>query len=122
VRTYDDVVKYMLLMWGDGTDADGQAAAQVCEAGWSQWVAEMQERGVVLHDGGALASTSRSATVQVSGLAVLVADGPFAETKEQVGGYQLIECANREEAIHAASRHPLAQSGVIVEVRPIIPL
>ena len=115
-------MKYMLLIWGDGTDPDGTAAAQVCEAGWTPWVAEMHERGVVLHDGGTLASASNSATVRVSGPEVLVTDGPFAETKEQVGGYQLIECAHLDQAIHAASRHPLAQSGLIVEVRPIVPL
>jgi hypothetical protein len=119
-------VKYMLLMWGERTNSAGEAAARVCEAGWLPWVAEMQKRGVVLHDGGALASAGHSATVQVSGPQVLVADGPFAETKEQVGGYQLIECASRDEAIYAASRHPLAQSSVTqssvtIEVRPIVP-
>ena len=112
-------MKYMLLMWGTGTDLERRAAARVCEAGWPAWVSEMQQRGVVLHDGGVLASPSDSATVRVAGPEVLVADGPFAETKEQVGGYQLIECANLDEAVHAASRHPLAQSGVVVEVRPI---
>jgi hypothetical protein len=112
-------VKYMLLMWGDGTNSAGAAAARVCQAGWLPWVEEMQQRGVVLHDGGALASAGHSATVQVSGPQVLVADGPFAETKEQVGGYQLIECGSRDDALHAAVRHPLAQSGVIVEVRPV---
>ena len=112
-------MKYMLLMWGDGTDSGTKAAARVCEAGWIPWVTEMQERGVMLHGGGVLASASSSATIQVSGSEVLVTDGPFAETKEQIGGYQLIECANLDEAIHAASRHPLARSGVIVEVRPI---
>ncbi len=111
-------MKYMLLMWGDGTGLDGKAAASVCEAGWLPWVSEMQQRGVVLHDGGTLAPSSHSATVRVTGTEVLVADGPFAETKEQVGGYHLIECANLEEAIHAASRHPLARAGVVVEVRP----
>ncbi len=112
-------MKYMLLMWGDGTGLDGKAAATVCEAGWLPWVSEMRERGVVLHDGGTLASPGDSATVRVTGTEVLVADGPFAETKEQVGGYQLIECANRDEATYAASRHPLARAGVVVEVRPV---
>jgi hypothetical protein len=111
----------MLLMWGDGTPSAGEAAVRVCEAGWLPWVEEMQKRGVVLHGGGSLASAGQSATVQVSGPQVLVADGPFAETKEQVGGYQLIECASRDEAIYAASRHPLAQSSVTIEVRLVVP-
>ena len=114
-------MKYMLLMRGIGTNSDGEASARVCEAGWLPWAEEMQRRGVVLHDGGALAPAGHSATVRVSGPQVLVTDGPFAETKEQVGGYQLIECASRDEAIYAASRHPLAQSSVIVEVRPVAP-
>ena len=114
-------MKYMLLMRGNGTSSDGEAAARVFEAGWPAWAEEMQQRGVVLHGGGALEAAGHSATVQVSGPQVLVTDGPFAETKELVGGYHLIECASRDEAIHAASRHPLAQSGVTIEVRPVLP-
>jgi hypothetical protein len=49
---------------------------------------------------------------------VLVADGPFAETKEQVGGYFVVECADLDEAIEMASKLPAARSGT-VEVRPI---
>jgi hypothetical protein len=49
----------------------------------------------------------------------LTTDGPFAETKEQLGGYYLVECANLDEAIDAASRIPGARSGSI-EVRPIV--
>jgi hypothetical protein len=109
----------MLLMRGIGTNPDGAAAARVCTAGWPAFAEEMEQRAVVLHGGGTLEAASDSATVQVSGAQVLVADGPFAETKELVGGYQLIECASRDDAIHAAARHPLARSGVTVEVRPI---
>jgi hypothetical protein len=49
---------------------------------------------------------------------LLVSDGPFAETKEQVGGYDLIECAGLDQAIEVASRHPTARLGTI-EVRPV---
>jgi hypothetical protein len=48
---------------------------------------------------------------------VLIADGPFAETKEQIGGYDVIECANLDEAIAVAAEHPTARIGTI-EVRP----
>jgi hypothetical protein len=124
-RIEEDVVKYMLLMWGEGSDSDGApetepdtAADEPGEACWMPWAREMQERGVVLHDGAALASDS--ATVRVSGSEVLVTDGPFAETKEQIGGYDVIECASLDEAIHAASRHPVALAGGIVEVRSVV--
>jgi hypothetical protein len=112
-------VKYLLLMRGNGTSPDGEAAAIVCAAGWPVFAEEMRQRGVVLLDGGALEAAGHSATVQVSGPQMLVADGPFAETKEQVGGYQLIECGSRDDALYAAARHPLARSGVLVEVRPM---
>lgn len=50
---------------------------------------------------------------------VLIADGPFAETKEQVAGYDVIECADLDEAMEVASRHPTARLGTI-EVRPFM--
>jgi hypothetical protein len=112
-------VKYMLLMRGNGTSPDGATAARVCAAGWPAYAEEMSQHGVVLLSGGSLGAAAHSATVQVDGQQVLVADGPFAETKELVGGYQLIECASRDDALYAAARHPLAQSGVLVEVRPL---
>ena len=49
---------------------------------------------------------------------MLIADGPFAETKEQIGGYDIIECAGLDQAIAVASRHPVARIGTI-EVRPL---
>ena len=60
---------------------------------------------------------STATTVRTSGDEVLVADGPFAETKEQILGYDVIECADLDDAIYAASRHPVARFGS-VEVRP----
>ncbi|MGB8434624.1 MAG: YciI family protein [Burkholderiales bacterium] len=57
-------------------------------------------------------------TIRVRNGAVLVTDGPFAETKEQLGGYYLIEAANREEAIQVAARIPGARLGC-VELRPV---
>jgi hypothetical protein len=47
-----------------------------------------------------------------------VTDGPFAETKEAVGGFDLLECGSLEEAVEIAASHPLAEAGVI-EVRPL---
>ena len=113
-------MEYMLLMRGNGTSSDGEAAARVCQAGWPAWVEEMRQRGVVLHGGGALEAAGRSATVQVSGAQVLVADGPFAETKEQIAGFDVLECADLDEAIEVASRHPMARLGML-EVRPFWP-
>ena len=59
-----------------------------------------------------------STTVQVRGGEVVLSDGPFAETKEQVGGFDLIDCRDLDEAIEVASKHPAARFGTI-EVRPL---
>src|SRR5215210_8679843 len=65
-----------------------------------------------------LRPASDATTVRVRGEEVLLSDGPFAETREQMGGYDLIECENLDDAIEIASRHPVAKSGAI-EVRPL---
>ena len=80
------------------------------------WVAEMDGRGVRLQ-GDRLRPVSEAATVQVRGGEVLVSDGPFAETKEQIAGFDVLECADLDEAIEVASRHPVARIGT-VELRP----
>jgi hypothetical protein len=63
---------------------------------------------------------SDGTTVRVRDKEVLIADGPFAETKEQIAGYDILECADLDEAIEVASKHPVAPFGVI-EVRPFWP-
>jgi hypothetical protein len=57
----------------------------------------------------------------VRGGELIVTDGPYAETKEQVAGFDVLECADLDEAIEVASRHPMARLG-LVEVRPFRPL
>jgi hypothetical protein len=113
-------VRYMLLMCGN-EEVDGPAAhAEEEEPCWMPWAREMQARGVLLVEGSQLQPTSTATTVRNSGSEVLVADGPFAETKEQILGYDVIECADLDEAIYAASRHPVALNGGVVEVRPVL--
>jgi hypothetical protein len=86
------------------------------EADPMPWVEEMMGRGVRL-DGDRLRSISDATTVQIRGGELLISDGPFAETKEQIAGYDVIECADLDEAIEVASKHPVARFGKI-EVRP----
>jgi hypothetical protein len=66
-------------------------------------------------EGQALARTGDATTVRDSGR--LITDGPFAETKEQIAGYDVMECDSLEEAVELAARHPVAAVGAI-EVRP----
>jgi hypothetical protein len=80
------------------------------------WVGEMEGRGIRL-EGSQLRPVSDATTVQVRGGEVMISDGPFAETKEQIAGYDIIDCADLDEAIEVASRHPVATFGKI-EVRP----
>ena len=130
------MMRDMLLMCGDAEADEATAEAGVddarAEAGndpvasepdepcWMPWTREMEARGVVLHDGAQLQPVSTATTVRNNNDEVLVADGPFAETKEVIIGYDVIECANLDEAIFAASRHPVARNGGVVEVRPIL--
>jgi hypothetical protein len=78
---------------------------------------EMGKRGV-LQGGERLRPTTDATTVRVHDGEVLTADGPFAETKEQVGGFYLVDCKDLDEAIDVASKIPGARIGTI-EVRPI---
>jgi hypothetical protein len=84
------------------------------------YVEELRESGhlIVTH---ALKSIRTAATVRVRSGGLSVTDGPFAETKEQLGGFFLIEAADLNEAVRIASRWPSARLGSI-EVRPIEPV
>ena len=78
---------------------------------------EMKDAGVWVF-ASSLAHPAASTVVRVNDGEVLLTDGPFAETKEQIGGYCLIECADLDEAIEVASKHPWAKVGML-EVRPV---
>lgn len=78
----------------------------------------------VIRGGAALYPTATATTVRVSGGKggdVLTTDGPYAETKEALTGFYVIECADLDEAIATASRIPAAWDGA-VEVRPVLPI
>jgi hypothetical protein len=81
------------------------------------WVDDLQTRGIWV-TGDQLAPPRRGRTVRVRAGKTLVTDGPFAETKEAIGGFDLLECGSLDEAVEIAASHPLAQTGTI-EVRPL---
>ncbi len=83
----------------------------------SSWLQETISRGINL-GGGRLEPAAHGRCVRVRDGQVLVTDGPFAETKEQVAGYDVIECADLRQAVDVASRHPTARMGAI-EIRPL---
>jgi hypothetical protein len=109
-------MKYMMLFWVDEsaqTTAGEDAAVMVAV---KSWVDQMTEHEIIVH-GGALRSAGEAVIVHVRDDEVLVSDGPFAETKEQIGGYSVVECADLDAAIRLAAGHPLARTAK-VEVRP----
>ena len=81
------------------------------------WVSEGERRGI-RKQGDRLRPPEHATTVRIRKGELLVTDGPFTESKEWIAGYDLIECADLDEAIDYASRHPMARFGRI-EIRPI---
>jgi hypothetical protein len=80
------------------------------------WQQKVEGRGIP-HRGVRLRPPADAVTVRVRGGEVLVTDGPFAETTEQIAGYEVIECADLDEAIEVAGGHPTA-ARFSVEIRP----
>ena len=105
-------MQYALLIAGDREPTPEELAVGC--GGWSE---EMEARGVV-RGGAGLRPPTESTTVRVRDGQVLLTDGPFADTKEQIGGLVLIECADLDEAVEIAARHPAAGYGMI-EIRPL---
>jgi hypothetical protein len=83
------------------------------------WFAEIDKRGSRLI-GSQVSRPANAATVRVRDGEVIVSDGPFAETKEWMAGFDVIECASMAEAVEIAALHPVAAFGM-VEVRPFLP-
>ena len=106
-------MKYMLLICNDPSDV-----VEPDPGGMSieEWVTEMGGRGARL-DGDRLQPPAEARTVRFRGGKVVVTDGPFIETKEMIGGYDVIEAADLDEAIEIASKHTVARFGMI-EIRP----
>ena len=112
-------MRYALLICTDESAmaAASPAEAEASTAAYMTWVEEMGKRGV-LQGGERLNPTTDATSVQVRNGETLTTDGPFAETKEQLGGFFLVDCKDLDEAIEVASQLPGAQHGTI-EVRPI---
>jgi hypothetical protein len=103
----------MLMLCGD--EAAGARADEM--TGCEEWQREMTARGVFVQAMG-LHPPGTAGTLRVREGEVLLTDGPFAETKEQMGGFTLVECADRDEALRIAATHPWAEIGAI-EVRQV---
>jgi hypothetical protein len=115
-------MQYMLLIYGneaamkDATDADRDAMFRA----YREYTSGLIKSGN-MKAGDALQPTTTATTVRVRDGKTLTTDGPFAETREQLGGYYLVEAKDLDEATKLAARIPGAQVGSI-EVRPVMQL
>ncbi len=80
---------------------------------------QLVKAGIML-DGAGLQPSPKGKRVRFSGTKRIVTDGPFAETKEQLGGYYILNCKDLDEAIELAAKIPGVPHGTIVEIRPIV--
>jgi hypothetical protein len=112
-------MKYMLLICAEEDITLTEEQQAEMQKDTEAWVADTEARGVRLA-GSRLRPVSDASTVRVRDAQVLIVDGPFAETKEQIAGFDIIECANLDEAVEVAAKHPISRNGAI-EVRPFWP-
>lgn len=112
-------MRYMLLIYQDEQTLDDTIREQ-CYGESAELAHELKAAGKFLATA-PLHPTTTAASVRVREGKRLVTDGPFAETREQLGGYYLIDAESRDEAIDVAGRIPGARRGT-VEVRPVIEL
>ena len=110
-------MKFMLLIYLNEKALD-EPERQACYRESIQLAHELRASGQYL-DAAPLQSVSTAASVRVREGRRLVTDGPFAETREQLGGFFMIDAADLEEATAIAARIPMAKKGT-VEVRPVI--
>lgn len=108
-------MRFALLICADESEITGTDPARI--AAFVAFQEELTARGVA-HSGLRLRPTSTATTVRVRDNRLVIADGPFAETKEQIAGFYLVDCEHLDEAIELASKLPAARWGT-VEVRPV---
>jgi hypothetical protein len=113
-------MKFMMLICWDAETMDAQTEPEPTDNADEEsfpWLDDVQARGVWV-TGDQLAPPRRARSVRVRDGKASVTDGPFAETKEVVGGFDILECGSLEEAVEIAAGHPAAEIGTI-EVRPL---
>ena len=113
-------MKFMLLLWGDEGQwaemSEEETAAEM--ARWEDYTNQLVAAGAMV-SGEGLQASATSKTLRIDDGERIVTDGPFAETKEQLGGFYVIECASIDEALEWAAKLPSAEHGS-TEIRPVI--
>ena len=113
-------MKYLLLLFGDESSwadmTDEEAGAEL--AAYERYGEEATKAGVFVAGEG-LQPTSTATTMRIAGGERILSDGPFAETKEQLGGFYVLDCKDLDDALAWAERCPASGSGSI-EIRPVM--
>jgi hypothetical protein len=116
-------MKFIMLVCVDAADFEAEETVEETTAetgsedpGSFPWLDDVIARGIRL-DGDRLRPPREAKTVQVRDGEVMISDGPFAETKEVICGFDILDCADIDEAVAVAAAHPVAEVGRI-EVRP----
>lgn len=112
-------MRYMLLIYEDEAAAAQatQEEQEIAYVDYANYTEEVKNRGILLA-GDALMPTHTATTVRVRDGKILTTDGPFAETKEQLGGFYMLNCKDLDEATELAAKIPGARRGS-VEIRPV---
>src|SRR5258706_2923669 len=113
-------MQYMLLIYGDEKNWMNMPEADMKSmyAAYGQFTKDLMDAGI-MRAGSELAPIGNATTVRVRNAKTVTTDGPFAETKEQLGGYYVIDVPNLDDAIKWAAKVPSALSGSI-EIRPLV--
>jgi hypothetical protein len=112
-------MQFMLMVYknerfAQTPDTEKRLISEACDT----WRDKLEQTGH-MREMTRLHSTAKAATVRKSGERFLVTDGPFAETKEVFGGFAILECRDRAEAVELAKTFPGVEAGFAVEVRPV---
>jgi hypothetical protein len=110
-------VQYALLIYGSGEGWE-QLSKEEQEAQTQEYMALSQRPET--RGGADLGDLASATTVRVDNGETMTTDGPFAETKEYLGGFYLVECSNLDDAIAFAAKIPAARNGGSIEVRPVV--
>ena len=116
-------MQYMILIYGDEKNfaqmASNPEAQKQIYAAFTKYTKDMRDAGI-MRAGSELKPSSTATTVRVKNGKTVTTDGPFAETKEQLGGYNVLDVPSLDEALAIAAEHPLLRvGGHSIEVRPI---
>jgi hypothetical protein len=110
-------VQYALLIYGSGEGWE-QLSTEEQQAQTQEYMALSQRPET--RGGADLGDLTSATTVRVDGGDAVTTDGPFAETKEYLGGFYLVECDNLDDALAFAAKIPAARNGGAIEVRPVV--